>query len=388
MRPFLAILTLLLVVLAIVAAFVAGYTVRGSSSPGGVSTTGGLNAAILSELQAHYYKPIDAARLEQTGVKSMLAALHDPYTVYLTPKQSQALTQSLSGTYSGIGAEFVKRGHDLVLTGVFHGSPAAAAHLAVGDHVVSVDGVAVSGESDDSAAARIKGTEGTQVTLGVRTAGKGPVHQVTLTRRQIAAPETRTRLLRSGALKVGYIYVPSFSTGVGAEVRRDVSALQARGAQGIVLDLRYDLGGYIDEATSVSSDFLAGGVVVSTHGLHDPTRVYRASGDPATSLPLVVLVNHWSASASEITAGALQDHHRATVVGQRTYGKGVAQTNFTLPDGGTLHMTIAGYLTPSGRDINHKGITPSVKVVDNPKTRRDEALDRAVLVVRRLVAGS
>ena len=98
-----------------------------------------------------------------------------------------------------------------------------------------------------------------------------------------------------------------------------------------------------------------------------------------------MLVNHWSASASEITAGALQDHDRATVIGQRTYGKGVAQTNFTLPDGATLHMTIAGYLTPNGRDINHKGITPSVKVVDNPKTPRDEALDRAV---RYLVAGS
>ncbi len=145
-----------------------------------------------------------------------------------------------------------------------------------------------------------------------------------------------------------------------------------------MLDLRYDLGGWIDEARNVSSDFLSGGVVVSTHGLHEATHVYRATGHPATSLPLVVLVNHWSASASEITAGALQDHHRATMIGTRTYGKGVAQTNFPLPDGATLHMTIAGYLTPNGRDINHKGIAPTVNVVDNPKTPRDEALDRAV----------
>ncbi|HUK77619.1 MAG TPA: S41 family peptidase [Thermoleophilia bacterium] len=385
MRPFLAILTLLLVVLAVVAAFVAGYTVRGSSGSAGLSAASSLNAVIVSELQAHYYKPIDAARLEQAGVKATLAALHDPYTVYLTPKQSQALTQSLSGTYSGIGAEFVKRGSDLVVTRVFRGSPAKAGGIAAGDHIVTVDGVAVSGESDTVAAAHIKGAEGTQVTLGVRTAGKGPVRRVTLTRRVIVAPETATRLLHSGGKAIGYIYVPSFSVGVGNEVRRDVVSLQARGAQAFVLDLRYDLGGYITDATSVASDFLSGGVVVSTHGLHDPTRIYRASGHPATSLPLVVLVNHWSASASEITAGALQDHGRATVIGQRTYGKGVAQTNFTLPDGGTLHMTIAGYLTPSGRDINHKGITPSVKVVDNPKTPRDEALDRAV---RYLVAGS
>jgi carboxyl-terminal processing protease len=384
MRPFLAILTLLLVVLAVAAAFVAGYTVRGSPSTGGASGTYDLNAVIVGELQAHYYKPIDAARLEQAGVKATLAALHDPYTVYLTPAQSRALTQSLSGTYSGIGAEFVKRGSDLVVTRVFAGSPAKGGGIAAGDHIVSVDGVALSGESADSSAARIKGAEGTQVTLGVRTAGKGPVRRVTLTRRVIAAPETATRLLHSGGKTIGYIYVPSFSVGVGTEVRRDVVSLQARGAQAFILDLRYDLGGYIDDATSVASDFLSGGVVVSTHGLHDPTHIYRASGHPATSLPLVVLVNHWSASASEITAGALQDHGRATVIGQRTYGKGVAQTNFTLPGGGTLHMTIAGYLTPDGRDINHKGITPSVNVVDNPKTPRDEALDRAV---RYLVAG-
>ena len=123
----------------------------------------------------------------------------------------------------------------------------------------------------------------------------------------------------------------------------------------------------------MSSDFLSGGVVVTTHGLHEPTRVYRATGRPATLQPLVVLVNKWSASASEITAGALQDHHRATIIGTRTYGKAVAQTNFALPGGATLHMTIAGYLTPNGRDINHKGITPSVTVVDNPRrpvTRR------------------
>ena len=126
-----------------------------------------------------------------------------------------------------------------------------------------------------------------------------------------------------------------------------------------MLDLRYDLGGYIDEATRVSSDFLSGGVVVSTHGLHEPTHVYRATGHPATSLPLVVLVNHWSASASEITAGALQDHHRATIIGTRTYGKGVAQTNFSLPGGATLHMTIAGYLTRTGATSTTRASPPT-----------------------------
>ncbi|MGZ4199122.1 MAG: S41 family peptidase, partial [Thermoleophilia bacterium] len=378
MRPLLAILALFLVVVAVLAAFVAGYTLRGAASTDAAASAGSLNALVIAELRAHYYKPVDAASLDQASIAATLKALHDPYTVYLTPSQSRKLSDSLSGHYFGIGARFQKRGKELVITKVFAGSPARAAGIAAGDWIVSIDGVAVAGESATASAGRITGAEGTQVTLGVRKGGTGAVRSVTITRRQIASPETTSKLLRRGGRAVGYIYVPSFAAGVGAAVARDVARLRAKGAQAFVLDLRYDLGGWIDEARNVSSDFLASGVVVSTHGLHEATQVYRATGHPATSLPLVVLVNHWSASASEITAGALQDHHRATVIGARTYGKGVAQTNFPLPNGATLHMTIAGYLTPNGRDINHKGIVPTVKAVDNPKTPRDEALDRAV----------
>ena len=378
MRPFLVILALLLVVLAVVAAFVAGYTLRGDTRVGSNASAGSLDALVIAELKAHYYKPVNAASLDQAGVVGTLKSLHDPYTIYMSAQQTQALAQSLSGSYSGIGAAFDKRGKALLVTQVFAGSPARAAGIAAGDTIVSVDGVAVDGQMDTAVAARIRGADGTKVTLGVRTGGKGSVRSVTLTRRKIAAPETETKLLHRGGKTIGYIYLPSFATGAGAEVRADVARLRARGAHAFVLDLRYDLGGWITEARDVSSDFLSGGVVVSTHGLHEPTRVYYATGHPATSLPLVVLVNHWSASASEITAGALQDHHRATIVGTRTYGKGVAQTNFSLPGGATLHMTIAGYLTPNGRDINHKGITPSVTVADNLKTPRDEALDRAL----------
>ena len=380
MRPLHVILAVLLVVLALLAAFVAGYTLRGATSGGATGAGAGrLEALVLAELEAHYYKPIDAAGLEHAGVAATLAALHDPYTVYLTPAQSSALTQSLSGTYSGIGAEFAAHDGLLVVTRVFAGAPAAAAGIRAGDAVLSVDGRPVKGESVEAAAARIRGAAGTTVTLGVRAAGATAVRAVTMTRRKIAAPETATRLLHSDGLTVGYIALPSFSVGAGAAVRRDVVALQARGARAFVLDLRDDLGGYIDEAQAVASDFLKGGVVVSTKGLHDPRRVYHASGDPATLLPLVVLVDHWSASASEITAGALQDHDRATIIGQRTFGKGVAQADFALPGGAALHMTIAGYLTPSGRDIDHKGIRPAVVVVDDPRTARDEALDRALL---------
>ncbi len=378
MRPFLAILAALLVVLVVLAAFIAGYTLRGATTTASAPKAASLDAQVIAMIEAHYYKKVDPATLDQAGVAGIIKSLHDPYTEYLTAQQSQALSDSLSGSYSGIGAAFDKRAGALLVTQVFAGSPAKAAGIAPGDRIVSVDGRSVAGESATASAARIKGANGTRVTLGVRAAGASAVRTVTLTRRRIATPETVTRLLHRGGKTIGYIYLQSFAQGVGATIRSDVTRLQARGAQAFVLDLRYDLGGYIEEAQAVSSDFLAGGVVVSTHGLHEPTYVYRASGHPATSEPLVVLVNHWSASASEITTGALQDHHRATIVGTRTFGKGVAQENFPMSGGANLHLTIAGYLTPNGRDINHKGIAPDVRAVDNPKTPRDEALDRAL----------
>ena len=379
MRPFLVILAALLVVLAMATAFISGYTLRGATNSGhATSAAASLDAQVIAEIEAHYYKKVDPASLAAAGVAGTIKSLHDPYTVYLTARQSQALADSLSGSYSGIGAAFDKSAGALLVTQVFAGSPAKAAGIAPGDRIVAIDGTPVAGESAVAAAARIKGPNGTKVTLGVRAAGKSAVRTVILTRQRIATPETATKLLHRGGKTIGYIYLQSFAQGVGATVRNDVRRLQARGAQAFVLDLRYDLGGYIDEARDVSSDFLAGGVVVSTHGLHEPTFVYRASGDPATSLPLVVLVNHWSASASEITTGALQDHHRATIVGTRTFGKGVAQANFPMAGGANLHLTIAGYLTPNGRDINHKGIKPDVHALDDPKTPRDEALDRAL----------
>ena len=280
MRPFLVILALLLVVLAVVAAFVAGYTLRGDTRVGSNASAGSLDALVIAELKAHYYKPVNAASLDQAGVVGTLKSLHDPYTIYMSAQQTQALAQSLSGSYSGIGAAFDKRGKALLVTQVFAGSPARAAGIAAGDTIVSGDGVAVDGQMDTAVAARIRGADGTKVTLGVRTGGKGSVRSVTLTRRKIAAPETETKLLHRGGKTIGYIYLPSFATGAGAEVRADVARLRARGAQAFVLDLRYDLGGWITEARDVSSDFLSGGVVVSTHGLHEPTRVYYATGHP------------------------------------------------------------------------------------------------------------
>jgi carboxyl-terminal processing protease len=389
MRAFLVMLTAVLAVLAVGAAFTAGYVVRGvvsgdtvglsSGQRAGAAAAGEIERRVIEQLQAHYYKAVDPGKLGQTGVNATIKSLHDPWTQYLSPAQTSDLTRSLSvHYYSGIGAALNKQGKKLIVIEVFQGSPAEGAGIKAGDWIVSVDGAPTAAQSSEVAVGRIKGPDGSKVTLGVRSGGSGPLRTLAVTRRRILSPETSTKILHRGGTTVGYIRLYAFAEGVGSEVRRDIARVQSQGAQALIFDLRYNLGGIVDEAVNVSSDFLARGVVVTTQGLHSPRRVYTASGDPASSLPLVVLVNHWSASASEITAGALQDNRRATIVGTRTFGKGLVQTSYPMPNGATLKMTIAVYLTPSGRDINHKGITPTVVARDDPKTTTDEALNRAL----------
>jgi len=393
MRTFQVILALVLVLLALVAAFVAGFVLHGvvygdtglsGSQRAQARAAGDLQRQVLDDLAGHYYKPVSVPRLSQTGVQQMVKSLHDRWTVYLPPAQAQAFERLTSGTYSGIGATMAKRGDTLVVTSVFRGSPARQAGLRAGDVIVAIDGKPVAGLPIATATSRIKGPEGSTVTLGLRRGGSGPVTTVTLTRRTIRTPETVARLLHRGGTTIGYIELAAFADGVGETVRNDITRLQSKGAQAFILDLRYNGGGLLDEAVNVTSDFLADGVVVSDYGLHWPRHIYKVNGDPATSLPLVVLVNGLTASASEITAGALQDHRRATIIGTQTFGKGLVQTTFAMPGGALLKMTIAVYFTPNGRNINHKGITPSIKAPDLPKTKADETLDRAV---RFLVSG-
>jgi len=387
MRTFLIILTGLLVVLAVAAAFVAGFVLHGvvygdanvsAGDRADARAAADLQRHVIEDLQAHYYKPVDAARLGDAGIKGMLKSLNDRWTVYLSPAQAQAFERLISGTYSGIGATLEKKGDKLLITGVFAGSPAQQAGLKAGDQIVTVDGRPTGTDPVESTTGRIKGPAGSTVTLGIRRGGKGTVQAVTLTRRTIRSPETATRLLHRSGKTIGYIDLYAFADGVGETVRNDIRKLQSQGAQAFIFDLRYNGGGLLDEAVNVTSDFLAKGVVVSAYGLHYPRKVYMANGDPATDEPLVVLVNGFTASASEITAGALQDHHRAAIVGAQSFGKGLVQTTYAMPQGALLKMTVATYFTPDGRNINHKGITPDVKSPDLPKTKADETLDRAV----------
>jgi carboxyl-terminal processing protease len=387
MRALRTVVTIIVAFLVVALAFVGGYVANELIHPDRVDLSstekakadqvGDLQKLIIEQLQGRYYKKIDVDKLETASVTGMLKVLDDPWTVYMDPTETKKFEELTTGSYSGIGAGLEKKDGKLLVTEVFDGSPAKEAGIAAGDQIVSVDGVPTADKSVEANVANIKGPAGTDVILEIKKPGKG-AEKLTLTRRTIKIPETETKMIEKDGKKIGYVRLNQYAEGVGDTIRKNVDELEAQGAQAIILDLRYNGGGLISEAVNVTSDFLKSGTIVSTEGLHSPKEVYKALGDPATSLPMVVLVNKWTASASEITTGALQDNDRATVIGTRTFGKGLVQTLVDLPNGATLKLTTAVYLTPDGHDINHKGITPDIKAVDDPKTKPDEALDRAV----------
>jgi len=378
----------LLAVLSVVLAFATGFGLATVRDRGGSSASASgqadLYRQVLRDLQRDYYRPVDVAQLGRSGIAGLLAPLHDPYTVYFTPQQARAFSNELSGAYTGIGTAVVARAGRLTVTQVFPGSPAALARIRPGEVIVTVDGVPTAGRSVTASVARILGPAGTRVHLQLRRTGVTGLTDVTLTRRKVSPPLTSSRLIDDHGTKVGYVSLSAFAQGAGQQVGRAVADLQRRGAQRLIFDLRDNGGGLVDEAVKVAGDFLpAGKVVVTTQGLHAPKDVLKTDGANPTALPLVVLVNGNTASASEIVAGALQDYRRATLIGTKTFGKGVVQTVLPLSGGASLKITIAAYLTPLGRNINHKGIEPTIVVAQQPRSSADQALQRAL----RFVAG-
>ena len=313
----------------------------------------------------------------------MLKSLKDPYTVYLTPKEVQDFEEKQKGSYSGIGASLQKTKEGLVITGVFDGSPAKAAGLAPGDVILTVDGKDTKGTSIETSITRIKGEEGSAVTLTVQPKDKKqPVKTYKIVRKTIEIPETTSKIINDKGVKVGYVQLFEFGGLAGRDVRENVEELSKKGAQWFIFDLRYNGGGLLTQAVDVTNVFQQG-LVTSTAGLHSPKEVLTATGPVATKKPMVVLVNGYSASASEITTGALKDHERAEIIGTTTFGKGLVQTIINLGNGAALKLTTAVYLTPNGTNINKKGITPDIVVKDNPKSKVDEQLQAALRYIDR-----
>jgi carboxyl-terminal processing protease len=319
-----------------------------------------------------YYRPVSKASLSSSSIAGMISSLKDPYSTYLSPNEFKSFDQPAS--FAGIGVSIDPQPAGLEVVRVFDASPAQRAGLKVGDVIVGVNGRSLHKLPTNTSVALIKGPPGTDVRLTVKS-HRASARTVTVTRATISEPVVASTMRTVHGIKLGWVYLATFSEGSHGELYDAVQGLLKQGARGLVFDLRADGGGLVSEARLVASIFVPSGVIVTTRGRSQPTVVLTAAGGAIpTSIPVVVLVDHDTASASEIVTAALQDHHRATVVGTHTYGKGVFQELEPLAGGGAIKITVGEYYTPNGRNLGgggvHEGagITPEVLVAHGVDT--------------------
>lgn len=299
---------------------------------------------------------LDPEILSQGAARGMMEALDDPYSLYLDPDMRELESSSLKGEFEGIGAVVGISDKQIEIISPYAGYPAAEAGLKPGDKILEIDGGTTEGMTVGEAALKIRGPAGTEVRLLILREGESEPFEVSVVRQKILDKSVYSE--RKG--NIGYIRLTIFSQKTDIELVSALKFMLAEGRiDGIVLDLRNNGGGLLDASIDVASQFLSDGMVVDVvdgNGRHSPYDVRK--GGLATDIPLIVLVNNGSASASEVLAGALQDYGRAKLAGQKTYGKGSVQIISNLKDGGAIHLTIARWYTPNGRPINGVGLEP------------------------------
>jgi carboxyl-terminal processing protease len=338
-----------------------------------------VQAELIETIQDNFYKPVSEEKLKESSLKGIVRALGDRFSHYLSPDEAKQFQESVSGEFEGVGMTVEEDRRGLQVLNVFDGSPAKRAGIAKGDLIVGVNGRSIAGLNSEVATGRIKGPAGTEVRLEVLQPGTRKPRELEVTRRRIEVPVASSRVVERDGKKLGVVRLLSFSSGAHGYLRREVRKVQRRGAQGLVLDLRGNGGGLLTEAVLVSSIFIEDGRIVSVRGRNRPERVENAQGEAiAPKLPVVVLVDGGSASASEIVAGAVRDRRRGTLAGTNTFGKGLVQEVEPLSNGGVLDLTVANYYLPSGETIGTDGLKPQVRARDNPRTRRDEGLPKAL----------
>src|SRR5215469_1839281 len=318
----------------------------------------------LQTVDRDYAKTVGERLLAYGAIAGMLDSLHDHWTVFMTPDEYKSLNQNLEGSgFPGIGIviDTDPATKSLLVTQVISGGPADKAGLVPGDVVLTIDGKPTAGLSVSDDSKLIRGKPGTPVQLVVQRKGQPSNLTMSITREFIHEPSVLARVLDNN---VGYVRLLVFGSTTGEELNRALEDFQKAGVKGYVLDLRYNGGGYLNAAVDVASKFIADGPIVSIDGRQKPFTTINAEATAAESHPLAVLVNGYTASASEITAGAVQDDGAGVLIGTKTYGKGEVQTIYPLPDGSAIKITTARYLTPSGKDINAVGIKPDIEVAD------------------------
>jgi carboxyl-terminal processing protease len=324
-----------------------------------------------------------AHELAYIALDGMMSSVKDRYTVFLTPREFAGLNEGLDGGDFG-GTGIVIQVDDqtkyIVVENVVPDAPADKAGIQQDDLITSINGVSTKNMPIQNASAKLRGKEGTTVTLTIERDNAALPSPVTITRAKIHQLSVYEKMLPN---KIGYVQLTVFGRDTAGELNTALDRLQQQGARAIIMDLRDNGGGYLDAAVGVSSKFIPSGPIVSVESRASNITTLDADDTAIDPLPLVVLVNGYTASASEITSGAIQDSGVGTIMGTKTFGKGVVQTIFPLPDGGAVKITTARYLTPRNRDINHLGITPDVVVSENKHPEfgipaKDDQLQHAI----------
>jgi carboxyl-terminal processing protease len=330
----------------------------------------GLIQDVMRQVERNYVAPVTGNELAKDALKGMLTRL-DPHSDYMDQEQYQQMVAVTRGQFGGIGVELTLEGKVPEVISPIDGTPAADAGIEPGDRIVKIDAQPTTGMDVEEIVKRLRGPAGSKVTLTIARNDRG-AFDVTLTRNVIRVVSVKSDLKRDN---IGYARITTFTENTSSELAGAIAGMKARAQgrlNGFILDLRNDPGGLLDAAIDVTGVFLDGGVVVTTRGRNTADdHVYRAraAGDLLRGTPVVVLINSASASAAEIVAGALQDDHRATVMGTRSFGKGSVQTIIPLEGRGALRLTTSLYYTPSGRSIQGQGISPDI-VVSVPKNQQ------------------
>jgi carboxyl-terminal processing protease len=335
---------------------------------------------LIDTIQQSYYKKVPREALET-------ASLSDRFSQYLTPSETKQFNKQLNGgEFAGVGVTVNPENRGLRVLNVIPGSPAAGVGIREGDLITEVNGKSIAGAAARNASSQIRGKPGTTVRLTV-VSPSDKSRTLNVKRAKLRAPVTEGRIETVRGVKLGVAELSTFNEGAHGKLREEVDRLLKQGAKGLVLDLRGNGGGLLQEGRLVASIFVQKGLIVSTRGRTSPEQRLSATGDAISpKVPMVVLVDGGTASAAEIVTGALRDHGRATVVGTRTFGKGVFQEIEPLSNGGVLDLTVGRYFLPDGENLAGHGIDPQVQARDNPRTSRDEGLDAALRTLRSKIA--
>jgi carboxyl-terminal processing protease len=327
---------------------------------------------------------LQARELLYGAIAGLVNAVGDPYTVFMTPSESNDFRQALSGELEGIGAELAIRNGAITIVAPLKGSPAEREGLQPQDIIVEVDGENIEGMSLNDVVHRIRGKQGTRVRLLIERSQSAEPISFTIVRDKIIVPSVEWEVKANKGDSIGYVSINQFGSETVPETIEALQALQKdeQRLKGLILDVRFNGGGYLEGAVEICSLLLKEGKVVSVERRDVAPERYYVSGRPVfPALPLVVLINEGSASASEIVAGALQDHRRATIIGEKSFGKGTVQEVLDLPGGSSLRVTTARWLTPAGKDLGKEGVTPDIVIGRTPEqimAEQDPQLDTAL----------